>query len=178
MLSLRINSQGAVDGNYFHLSAMLAMPNIGEYIIPAVIGWAVGSILSNIWPPIGSFVSGVFSLPYKKIASNWNTEYKEKDENGNLVTSYEAVKIFQFMGFLRGEITSKSDPKNNFVFHGFIKKNIVNCTFKGKASESLVGSGAFQLALFESKEIMSGIVHWFDKDHNCVDSSKYKWIKA
>jgi len=148
-----------------------------EIIIGAIVSWIIGGVLGRYSSQIWSILTGFFQPDLPNVSGSWEADYREQDENARTANMREAITLKQLGRLVwgQGHVSGRAD--NIFKYDGKIIRNTLIGKYQIKGPGGPSGSGAFQLKITGSDEIMNGYCIWLDKDSDEIDASEYNWKK-
>jgi hypothetical protein len=119
-----------------------------------------------------------FSPNSPRIKGDWTTEFTEPTEvKRKTETLNEHVNLKQVGRFVWGTGKVIDDTGRTYTFRGRLVRATFVGTFKAVRRSGAVGTGAFQLQVAGTDQLMTGWCTWHDADTDRIEASKYVWRK-
>jgi hypothetical protein len=154
------------------------------WIIPVIIGVIVGWLSKSLWLILSGLILQLIELVplsghfVPAIKGSWRNEFKEPDESGNIVISYEHLQLKQ-LGRLVWGVGKRADGKGGpFHYHGKLVRNTLIGKYSVPKRKTPVGLGAFELTVKSNEKEMTGHCVWHDTDSDKIESSAFTMIKT
>jgi len=137
-----------------------------------------------VWLILSGFVLQIIdALPLNgnfipSIKGSWRNEFREPDENGNVVTSYENLDLKQ-VGRLVWGVGQREDGRGGpFHYRGKLVRNTLIGRYSVPKRKSPVGLGAFELKVKANEKEMKGYCVWHDTDSDEIEGSDFTMRKV
>jgi len=149
------------------------------WVWPLLAGVTAGWLSRPLWLILSGLVlQGLQALPlYRDLVPSvrglWKNQYREPDEEGNVVDAGEILSLHQVGRLVWGEGKRDDGQGGPFRYRGKLVRNTFIGTHLVVGRKSPVGLGAFELQIHNNDRKMIGHCVWHDTDTDKIECSEF-----